>query len=77
MLKELKRKIIGRPLKNSNLSDEKYGVAWGLPILSSDAISSVAYAGEQMLLVLIPVVGILAYHYVIYLSAALIGLLIC
>ena len=40
----LKRFFIGRPLKNEELSGEKFGILWGLPVLSSDAISSVAYA---------------------------------
>lgn len=76
MLDSLKRKLIGRPLKNADIHGEKYDVKWGLPILASDAISSVAYAGEEMLLVMIPIIGLLSYHYVIYISAAIIGLLI-
>ncbi|MGN0034509.1 MAG: APC family permease, partial [Coriobacteriales bacterium] len=38
-----------------------YGVIWGLPVLSSDAISSVAYATEEILLVLVPVLGMASY----------------
>ncbi len=72
----IKRFIIGKPLKNEAINDEKLSVKWGLPILASDAISSVAYAGEEMLLVLIPVIGLLSYHYVIAISAAIIGLLL-
>ncbi|MDP4089039.1 MAG: APC family permease [Bacillota bacterium] len=75
MVTELKRILIGKPLKNIDLKDEKYSIRWGLPILSSDAISSVAYAGEEMLKVMIPVIGLLSYHYVLYLSLAIIGLL--
>lgn len=70
-----KRILIGRPLKNADIHGEKYNVKWGLPILSSDAISSVAYAGEEMLLVMIPVIGLMSYHYVLFISAAIIGLL--
>ena len=72
----IKRYIIGKPLKNEAINDEKLSVRWGLPILASDAISSVAYAGEEMLLVLIPVIGLLSYHYVIAISAAIVGLLL-
>lgn len=75
MVNELKEIVIGRPLKNVELKDEKYSVRWGLPILSSDAISSVAYAGEEMLLVMIPIIGMKAYNYVWYISLAIIGLL--
>ena len=76
MLNTIKRILIGRPLSNADLHGEKYDVKWGLPILASDAISSVAYAGEEMLLVMIPVIGLLSYHYVLYISAAIIGLLL-
>lgn len=75
MFRNMKRFIIGKPLKNEAIHDEKLSIKWGLPILASDAISSVAYAGEEMLLVLIPVIGLLSYHYVIGISAAIIVLL--
>ena len=60
MLKKIKRLLIGKPLKNAALKNQKMGILWGLPILSSDAISSVAYAGQEMLIVLIPVIGVAA-----------------
>lgn len=75
MLKKVKRILIGKPLKSSELKDQKLGVLWGLPILSSDAISSVAYAGQEMLLVLIPVVGVAAYAQMSNISWAIVGLL--
>jgi amino acid transporter len=76
MVNKLKRIIIGKPLKNIDIHGQKYSIKWGLPILASDAISSVAYAGEEILLVMIPVIGLLSYRYVIYISAAIIGLLL-
>ena len=75
MLKKIKRVLIGKPLKNAALKGEKMGILWGLPILSSDAISSVAYAGQEMLLVLIPAVGVAAYMQMSILSWCIIGLL--
>ncbi|WP_073075739.1 APC family permease [Sporobacter termitidis] len=72
----VKRFFLGRPLHSDALNDEKYAVTWGLPILSSDAISSVAYAGQQILAVLLPVVGILAYRQLTILSGVIILLLI-
>lgn len=75
MFKSLKRMLIGRPLKNEALHGEKFGVLWGLPILSSDAISSVAYAGQEILIVLIPAVGMLAFMQLTYISGAIIALL--
>lgn len=67
--------VIGKALKSDQLSDEKYSVLWGIPILSSDAISSVAYACEEILIVLVPVAGLLAYKYMLYASLCIVGLL--
>jgi amino acid transporter len=75
MLKKIKRVLIGKPLKNTALKGEKMGILWGLPILSSDAISSVAYAGQEMLIVLIPAIGAAAYMQMSVLSWCIIGLL--
>lgn len=75
MFKRLKRFLIGRPLKNEASSGEKFGILWGLPILSSDAISSVAYAGQEVLIVLIPAVGMLAFRQLTFISFAIILLL--
>jgi hypothetical protein len=45
---QIKRFMIGRPLDNEALDAEKYAVG-GAAIISRDAISSVAYAGQEML----------------------------
>jgi amino acid transporter len=74
-LKNVKSFLFGRPLDSDALNDEKYAVKWGLPILSSDAISSVAYAGQEMLTVLIPVIGIMAFKQLTVLSGVIIVLL--
>lgn len=71
----LKRIIIGKPLKNEDISGERLGILWGLPILSSDAISSVAYAGQEILTVLVPVIGVASFMHLTYITAAIIGLL--
>ena len=75
MNKSIKRLLIGRPLKNEEINGEKFGILWGLPILSSDAISSVAYAGQEILLVLLPVIGLIAFKYMAFISIAIILLL--
>lgn len=74
-LSKLKRFFFGRPLHSDALNDEKYSVVWGLPVLSSDAISSVAYAGQEILAVLLPAVGLLAYKELTILSGVIILLL--
>ena len=75
MRERLKKIVIGQPLRNEALAGEKFGVLWGLPILSSDAISSVAYAGEQILLVLLPVFYAAAYAQMQAVLAAILALL--
>lgn len=41
---KIKDIILGRPLKNEEIAHEKLSRLWGLPIMASDAVSSVAYA---------------------------------
>ncbi|PGL71485.1 APC family permease [Bacillus sp. AFS055030] len=62
MLSILKRYLIGKPLKSTELSEQKLSNAKALAILSSDALSSVAYGPEQILIVL-TTVGAVAYWY--------------
>ncbi|MBR9648353.1 APC family permease [Clostridium tyrobutyricum] len=67
--------LIGESLKTEELKGQKLNVFWGLPILSSDAISSVAYAGEEILWVLIPVIGMMAYKYMFLASLCIVFLM--
>ncbi|MCP1306873.1 APC family permease [Paenibacillus tyrfis] len=55
MFSSLKRFLIGRPLKSDELGEQKLTKLKALAILSSDALSSVAYGPEQILLVLMTV----------------------
>ena len=76
VLKEkLRAAILGERLKDSEISGEKFSVLWGIPVFASDAISSVSYAGEEVLLVLIPALGMAAYGKFLPIVAAIIGLL--
>lgn len=61
MFSQISRLILGERLPNTHITREKFNVFWGMPILSSDAVSSVAYAVEEMLRVLVPVLGLAAY----------------
>ncbi|MFC5528875.1 APC family permease [Cohnella yongneupensis] len=51
----IKRLLIGRPLKSNELGEQKLIKTKALAILSSDALSSVAYGPEQILLVLVTI----------------------
>ena len=53
MWRYLKRLIIGRPLKSTDESGQSLTKFKGLALLSSDALSSVAYGTEQITAVLI------------------------
>ncbi|MEO8682209.1 MAG: APC family permease, partial [Vicinamibacterales bacterium] len=52
MFAPLKRLIVGRPIPTFQAHHHKLGLLSGLAILSSDALSSVAYATEEVLRVL-------------------------
>ncbi|MGZ7443234.1 APC family permease [Paenibacillus sp. TH7-28] len=75
MLSYIKRFLIGRPLKSTELGEQKLSKTKALAILSSDALSSVAYGPEQILLVLM-VVGAIAYWYSIPIAAGVLVLLV-
>jgi amino acid transporter len=74
-LTQFKRVLFGRPLASDRLEHERLNKKTALAVLSSDAISSVAYATEQTLLVLV-VLGAAALNYVIPISAVIVGLLV-
>ena len=67
--------LLGQRLKDSDLGEEKYSVLWGIPVFASDAISSVSYAGEEILLVLIPFFGMMSFAKFLPIVAAIICLL--
>ncbi|AGF57331.1 amino acid transporter [Clostridium saccharoperbutylacetonicum] len=67
--------LLGEPLSNEQGSHEKYNVPFGLAIMASDAVSSVAYAAQEILFVLI-VLGAAAYQWLTWTSFMIIGLLI-
>ncbi|GIN87720.1 putative amino acid permease YdaO [Heyndrickxia sporothermodurans] len=78
MYSSIKRFLIGRPLKSHELGEQKLTRLKALAILSSDALSSVAYGTEQILIVL-ATVSTVAFWYnipiaigVLFLLAALI-----
>ncbi len=76
MFKKIKEIVIGKPLHNKELQSEKMDVFWGLPIMASDAISSVAYAVEEILWILVLVVGLAAYKYMFFTAIIIILLLL-
>ncbi|MDF2678110.1 MAG: putative rane protein, partial [Bacillota bacterium] len=61
---------------NERSSHERYNVPFGLAIMASDAVSSVSYAAEEILIVLIGVIGLTSYKWLGWISLMIIALLI-
>lgn len=74
MVSSIKRFLIGRPLKSTELGEQKLNKTKALAILSSDALSSVAYGPEQILIALAGV-GAIAYWYSIPIAVGVLVLL--
>jgi amino acid transporter len=68
------RVLIGPPLRSSEVSKEQISSTEGLPALSLDALTSVAYGPEAIILVL-AVAGAGALHLVLPITLAIIALL--
>jgi amino acid transporter len=75
MFSSLKRFLIGRPLKSTELGEQKLSKLKALAVLSSDALSSVAYGTEQILLVLASI-GFIAFWYSIPIAIGVLILLV-
>src|SRR3954471_3554518 len=75
-IKRVKNLLVGRPLPSERLEHERLSKKTALAVLSSDAISSVAYATDQILFVLGGAVGMAAINYVVPISGIIVGLLV-
>ena len=62
MMSVIMRKLLGKPMHNKEMASEKLPKWKALAIFSSDALSSVAYGPEQIMLIL-AVPGLLTYGY--------------
>jgi len=70
-----KQVLIGKPLANERMEHQRLDKKTALAVLSSDAISSVAYATDQILFALGGAIGLAALNYVMPISAMIVGLL--
>jgi amino acid transporter len=66
--------LFGRPLTTADAPHQAISKAVGLAVFSSDAMSSSAYATQEMLVIL-ALAGTQAFHFAIPLSVAIVGLL--
>jgi amino acid transporter len=67
--------LIGRPLSTADAPHQAIGKAVGLAVFSSDALSSTAYATQEILIIL-AMAGTAALGWVLPVSAAIVGLLV-
>src|SRR6266496_1510288 len=68
----IKRLFLGRPLATSRLEHERLTKPVALAVFSSDNLSSVAYATEEILRVLVIAVGVTAFSLVLPISAVVV-----
>jgi amino acid transporter len=71
----IKIRLLGPPLATERLAHERLGIPTALAVFSSDCISSSAYATEQILVRLVPVMGVLAFSLVVPITVALLVVL--
>lgn len=79
MIKEIKRLLFGNPLRTDQAANERLNKRTALAVFSSDALSSTAYATEEILLVLAVAVAFgqtYAFQYVIPISIGIAVLLV-
>ncbi|MFJ1803195.1 APC family permease [Streptomyces sp. NPDC088180] len=72
----VKQKLLGKPLTTERVAEEKLGNRTALGVLASDCVSSSAYGSEQMLRVLVPVVGAAAFTVVMPVTGAILLVLL-
>ena len=70
-----KRLLVGRPMRSSKLSDTLLPKKLAMPVFCSDPLSSVAYATEEILLIL-SLGGALFFHLAWYVAAVIVVLLV-
>jgi amino acid transporter len=66
--------LIGRPLPTADAPHQTIGKAVGLAVFASDALSSTAYATQEIMVIL-AAAGTIAFGYVFPISLAIVGLL--
>ncbi len=72
----LKSKLLGQALDTDQLQHERLGRPTALAVFASDALSSTAYASEEILRTLIPVVGLLAFSFILPITLAMAAVLL-
>ncbi|MES4904482.1 MULTISPECIES: APC family permease [unclassified Streptomyces] len=72
----VKRRLLGPPLVTERIEREKLNNPTALGVLASDCISSTAYGSEEMLRILVPVVGVAAFTLLLPVTGAILLVLV-
>jgi amino acid transporter len=71
----VKRFLLGPPLVSDQLQGQRLGKPTALAVLSSDVMSSSAYASEEILRILVPIAGLVAFSLVTPITGAILAVL--
>ncbi|MCP9210121.1 APC family permease [Streptomyces sp. NEAU-Y11] len=72
----VKRRLLGPPLVTERIRREKLRNPVALGVLASDCISSTAYGSEEMLRVLVPVIGVAAFTLILPVTGSILLVLL-
>ncbi len=67
----MKLKLLGQPLHSDELEHQRLGKPTALAVFASDNLSSVAYGTEEILHVLVPAAGVIAFSLVFPITVAM------
>ena len=67
--------LLGPPLVSDDLHGQRLGKPTALAVLSSDVMSSSAYATEEMLRILVPIAGLAAFSIITPMTGVILGVL--
>jgi amino acid transporter len=73
---KLKNRILGPPLVSEQLSQERLATPIAIGVLAPDMISSSAYGTEEMLLIMVPIIGVAAFTMVIPITLAILAVML-
>src|ERR1700684_55680 len=71
----VKRFLLGPPLVNDQLHGQRLGKPTALAVLASDVMASSAYASEEILRILVPIAGLVAFSLVTPITGAILAVL--
>lgn len=73
---KLKNRLLGQPLVSEQLTHERLATPVAIGVLAPDMISSSAYGTEEMLLIMVPIIGVAAFTMVIPITLAILAVML-